>query len=130
MEYIVIQPSETATSAQRAWAISGLLFDIVKHPTSTGTAFLFNVVEHPDGLKPLWNATPSQEMPLQNAAPLALLVDELSDTIGIEEAAQWAESMIGVTVTFADLLPASITPKTWEQMNADGWFVVEEETIG
>jgi hypothetical protein len=60
----------------------------------------------------------AQEMPLQNAAPLAVLVDELSDTIGIEEAAQWAESMIGNTVTFADLLPASITPKTWEQMNA------------
>lgn len=129
MEYIVIQPSETATSAQRAWLISQLLFDIVKHPTSTGTAYLFNVVEHPDGLQAALECDNAQEMPLQNAAPLALLVDELSDTIGIEEAAQWAESMIGNTVTFADLLPASVVPKTWEQMNADGWFVVEE-TIG
>ena len=129
MEYIVIQPSETATSAERAWLISQLLFDIVKHPTSTGTAYLFNVVEHPDGLQEALQCDNPQEMPLQSAGPLALIVDELSDTIGIEEAAQWAESMIGNTVTFADLLPASVVPKTWEQMNADGWFVVEE-TIG
>lgn len=126
MEYIVIQPSETATSAERAWLISQLLFDIVKHPTSTGTAFLFNVVEHPSEALAALECDTAYVMPLQNAAPLALLVDELSDTIGIEEAAQWAESMIGTTVTFADLLPASVTPKTWEQMNADGWFVVEE----
>jgi hypothetical protein len=126
MEYIIIQPNAEHTSSGRAWLISQLLFDIVKHPTSTGTAYLFNVVEHPDGLQAALECDNAQEMPLQNEAPLALLVDELSDTIGIEEAAQWAESMIGNTVTFADLLPASITPKTWEQMNADGWFVVEE----
>jgi hypothetical protein len=126
MEYIVIQPSDTRTSAERAEYINGLLFDIVKHPTSTGTTFLFNVVEHPDGLQAALECDTAQVMPLQNAEPLALLVDELSDTVGVEEAAQWAESMIGVTVTFGDLLPASVVPKTWEQMNADGWFVVEE----
>lgn len=129
MNYIVIQPSATHTSAQRAWLLSGLLFDIVKHPTSTGTAFLFNVVEHPDGVQAALEIDVDYPMPLQNEAPLALLVDELSDTAGVEQAAQWAASMVGNMVTFGDLLPEGVVVYTWDDLNENGWFVTEETEI-
>lgn len=125
MQYIIIQPTETLTSKERTEKINKLLFDIVKHPTSTGTSYLFNVIEHPtDGLSAL-ECIMDQIMPLQNVLPLAELVDELSDTVGILEAAQYTESMVGTTVTFADLIPISIIPKEKQEMV--GWFI--EETI-
>lgn len=124
MNYIVIEPGAETTSTQRAWLLSGLLYDIVKHPTSV-SAYLFNVIEHPETGEAALECDLTQVMPLQNASPLAYLVDELSTTVGVEEAAQWAESMIGNTVTFGDLLPVSIIPKNKEEMV--GWFI--EETI-
>ena len=125
MNYIVIEPGAETTSTQRAWILSGLLYDIVKHPTSV-SAYLFNVIEHPETGEAALECDLTQVMPLQNASPLAYLVDELSTTVGVKEAAQWAESMIGNTVTFADLLPEGVNVYTREQMEQGGWFVTEE----
>jgi hypothetical protein len=126
MSYIVIAQSETRTSSERADYINGLLYEIVKHPTSTGTAQLFAKVEHPETGQAALQIDLEQVMPLQNAEPLAALVDELSDTVGIAEAAQWAASMVGSTVTFGDLLPEGAVVYGHEAMEADGWFETNE----
>lgn len=128
MKYIIVAQSESLTSVQRAWLLSGLLFDIVKHPTSV-SAYLFNVVEHPETGQAALEIDLEYPMPLQNAEPLALLVDELSDTAGVEQAAQWAASMVGNMVTFGDLLPEGVVVYTWNDLNENGWFVTEETEI-
>jgi hypothetical protein len=121
MEYIII-----SGGIERAELISTLLFDIVKHPSSVGTSMLFGTVTHPQDGRVALKCKMDYPMPLQNAAPLAALVDELSDTVGVEEAAQWAASMVGSTVTFADLLPEGVVVYGHEAMEADGWFVTDE----
>jgi hypothetical protein len=120
MEYIII-----SGGIERAELISTLLFDIVKHSSSV-SSMLFGTVAHPTDGRVALQVDLAQTMPLQNAAPLAALVDELSDTVGVEEAAQWAASMIGSTVTFADLLPEGVVVYGHEAMEADGWFVTDE----
>ena len=117
MEYIII-----SGGIERAELISTLLWDVVKHPESVGTSMLFGTVTHPQDGRVALQVDLAQVMPLQNAAPLAALVDELSDTVGVEEAAQWAASMVGSTVTFADLLPEGVVVYGHEAMEADGWF--------
>jgi len=120
MEYIII-----SGGIERAELISTLLFDIVKHPSSV-SSMLFGTVAHPTDGRVALQVDLAQVMPLQNAAPLAALVDELSDTVGVEEAAQWAASMVGSTVAFADLLPEGALVYGHEAMEADGWCVTEE----
>ena len=104
MEYIVIQPSGNGHKRTKGVGYKRSTVRHSKAPNKHGNGFLFNVVEHPDGLQAALECDNAQEMPLQNAAPLALLVDELSDTIGIEEAAQWAESMIGTDCNLCRLV--------------------------
>lgn len=125
MEYLIVQPKGNKTSAERAWYISEKLFDLSKHATSHST-HLFNVVEHPDGIRAALEIDRDTIVPMMNTAPLAVIVGELDDTPGVGDTAQWAASMIGQTVTFGDLLPVGAVPISWEQMNLDGWFVTEE----
>ena len=120
--YILIAASPEMTAQQRADHISTLLWDIVKHPESVGTSRLFGTITHPQDGRVAMQVNLAQPMPLQNAAPLAALVDELSDTVGVEEAAQMAAGMIGHTVTFADLLPVGVVLYSREQLEMDGWF--------
>ena len=114
------------TAQERADYISTLLWDVVKHPESAGTTKLFGTVTHPQDGRVAMQCIMDYPMPLQNADPLENLVDELSDTVGVEEAAQWAASMIGNTVTFEELLPEGAVVYSREQMEADGWFETEE----
>jgi len=126
MEYILISASEQMTAQERANHISALLWDIVKHPESVGTTKLFGTVTHPEDGRVAMQCIMDYPMPLQNADPLENLVDELSDTVGVEEAAQWTASMIGNTVTFGDLLPEGVDVLTKEQLENEGWFETEE----
>lgn len=125
MEYILISASEQMTAQERSNYISALLYDIVKHPTSVSQMLFGNIV-HPQDGRVAMEVVMDYPMPLQNAEPLAALVNELQDTVGIEQAAFWAASMIGNTVTFEDLLPEGAVVYSREQMDADGWFVTEE----
>lgn len=126
MDYMIIQPSDTRTSAERAERINRLLFDIVSHPTSRGKMLLLPTISHPsNGLTALVVRDLNLPMPLQWAEPLSELVAELEpnlDSAELTEKAAWVANMIGHTVPFSYLIPQSAGMKTQVQMTELGWF--------
>lgn len=124
--FIIVQPANGKDSAERAEYINMLLWDIVKHPTSTGTTMLFPIEHHPDNGLAAIKYDEEQVMPLQNAEPLALLVAELSGTVpNIEQAGETVAAFMGQTVTFYNMLPAEVVTHSVEELAEWGWFAQE-----
>lgn len=130
MDYLIIQPSAEKTSAERAECINRMLFDIVSHPTSRGQMLLLPTITHPtNDLTALVVRELDLPMPLQWAEPLDALVAELEqnlDSTELNEKATWVANMIGHTVPFSYLIPASAGMKSQVQMEELGWFETQE----
>ena len=126
MSYIIVLPEGVLTSKERAEAISRELYCITapehfqEEYQKDGT--VFGIVEHPDGI----------QTALQISEDFKIYVHGEYDTSGYvslfqdlteDQAIDLHESIYGKEfVLFSDIIPATDTVMTQEQMALLGWF--------
>lgn len=124
--YIIVLPIDTLSSAQRAEAITRELYCITApehlQEDYQRSRTVFGVVEHPDGI----------QTALQVSEDYKIYVSSEYDTSGYislfpdlteDQAIDLHESIAGKEfVLFSEIVPASETIMTQEQMKLLGWF--------
>jgi hypothetical protein len=126
MGYIIVLPQGVLTAKERAEAITRELYCItvprgVQQPyQADGT--VFGVVMHPDGVQAALQVDTTYTIPVHPLATLERLVSlfpELTDTERINLQSYIFSS---AAFPFGAIVPSTTTVRTFEEMEALGWF--------
>jgi hypothetical protein len=126
MGYIIVLPQGVLNSKERAEAITRELYCIttprnVQQPyQADGT--VFGVVIHPDGIQAALQVDTAYTIPVHPLATLERLVSlfpELTDTERINLQSYIFNS---AAFPFGAIVPSTTTVRTFEEMEALGWF--------
>lgn len=130
MGYIIVLPEGVLTSQERAQAITRELYCIttpraIQEPYQhNGT--VFGLVTHPDGVQCALQVDTAYNIPVHPLATLERLValfPELTDTERINlQAYIFANNFF----PFGNIVPSTTTVRTFEEMEALGWFPNQE----
>ena len=130
MGYIIVLPEGVLTSQERAQAITRELYCIttpraIQEPYQhNGT--VFGIVTHPDGVQCALQVDTAYNIPVHPLATLERLValfPELTDTERINlQAYIFANNFF----PFGNIVPSTTTVRTFEEMEALGWFPNQE----
>lgn len=126
MGYIIVLPEGVLTSQERAQAITRELYCIttpraIQEPYQhNGT--VFGIVTHPDGVQCALQVDTAYNIPVHPLATLERLValfPELTDT---ERLILQAYIFANKEFPFGNIVPSTTTVRTFEEMEALGWF--------
>ena len=130
MGYIIVLPQGVLSSKERAEAITRELYCIttpraVQEPyQQDGT--VFGLVAHPDGIQYAMQVDTDYVIPVHPLATLERLValfPELTDT---ERMNLQAYIFANHSFPFGNIVPSTTTVRTFEEMEALGWFPNDE----
>ena len=130
MGYIIVLPEGVLTSQERAQAITRELYCIttpraIQEPYQhNGT--VFGIVTHPDGVQCALQVDTAYNIPVHPLATLERLValfPELTDT---ERMNLQAYIFANQSFPFGNIVPSTTTVRTFEEMEALGWFQSDE----
>ena len=130
MNYIIVLPEGVLTSQQRAEAISRELYCItrprqIQTPDQAG-AKVFGVIAHPDGVQHALQVDTGYVIPVHPLATLERLVALFPELTEAERLNLQSYIFNSASFPFGAIVPSTTTVRTFEEMEALGWFPNQE----
>ena len=128
--YIIVLPEGVLTSKERAEAITRELYCIttprsVQEPyQQDGT--VFGLVAHPDGIQYAMQVDTDYVIPVHPLATLERLVSLFPELTDTERMNLQAYIFANHSFPFGNIVPSTTTVRTFEEMEALGWFPNDE----
>lgn len=132
MEYIIVEPITGYTSQERAEAISAELFSIgrppaVRQPDDVSN-YVFGWIKHPDTDMHALTVDAAYEIYVHPERDLNTLLTLFPEVEQAEKDAltQYIDSNVSRRFPFGNIVPSTATIRSQEEMEAAGWFALEE----
>ena len=132
MEYIIVEPITGYTSQERAEAISTELFSVgrppaVRQPNDVSN-YVFGWIKHPDTDMHALTVDTAYEIyvhPERNLDTLLTLFPEVSQAEK-DALTHYIDSNVSRRFPFGNIVPSTATVRPHEEMDAAGWFPLDE----
>lgn len=128
--YIIVLPEGVLTSKERAEAITRELYCITT-PRAVQEPYqhdgkVFGLVAHPDGIQYAMQVDTDYIIPVHPLATLERLVALFPELTHEERSNLQAYIFANHAFPFGNIVPSTVTVRTFEEMEALGWFPSDE----
>ena len=131
MKYLIIKDTNIVSS-ERSKGINRELFKISRPSPDVNdvTLYQYEEIKHPitDERAIVFNDTDEIQVGQNpNVTKLKELVSANATQIEQDQLEQYIISQQGNRIVFKNIIPSSVTIKTFEEMELDGWFTINED---
>lgn len=129
--FIIVLPTDTQTSERRAYQITRELYNISRpvliQAEGEAASTVFGIVVHPDGVQNALQVDTDCLINVHPAANLERLVACFPELSNDERYSLSSYVQVNQDFPFGHIIPSTVTLRTQEYMDDNGWFPEEAE---